>query len=75
MTPLADRMKLHKTGQLTWPEPELKRMCDQCDHFTNAGVKTPGKGRCALVRAHQNADGAVFKGAEAIACPKFRSKY
>lgn len=74
MTELQEKMKLHKKGQLTWPEPELKKFCDQCGHFSNAGVKTAGKGRCTLVRAHQNADGVVFLGSEAIACPKFRQK-
>lgn len=32
-----------------------------------------GKGRCDLVKLHhgKNANGALFKGAEAMACPQF----
>lgn len=71
MTDLAQRMKLHVPGQLTWPEPELGRTCSECAYFQTADFKTPGKGRCHLVRAHQNVSGLGFDGASATACPKF----
>jgi len=33
VTELAARMTLHTPGQITWPEPDLKKTCDQCQHF------------------------------------------
>lgn len=77
-TPLEERMKLHKHGQITWPEPQLKRWCSDCDHFTQAGIaevtKANGRGRCGLVRAHHHSDGNLFVGTEGIACPQFRER-
>lgn len=72
-TPLAERMAKFTAGQITWPEPKLGRTCDQCEYFSRNGIKTEGKGRCWLVRAHQRVDGLAFKGADAVACPKFRA--
>lgn len=74
MTDLALRMKLHTPGQVTWPEPELRRFCDACDHYSTAGIKAPDKGRCKMVAAHQNVAGKIFGGGEATACPLFREK-
>ena len=73
MTDLAARMALHTPGQITWPEPELKKTCNQCHHY---GPPPNGcaadKGVCGLVQAHQNVVGRVFEGAKATACPQFR---
>lgn len=33
MTALAQRIKLHSPGQVTWPEPELSQKCASCAHF------------------------------------------
>lgn len=72
-TPLPERMKLHVLGQITWPEPKLGRRCNECRHFLNSALKTEGKGRCDLVRAHggKGALGVGFTGKKAIACPQF----
>lgn len=72
-TPLDERMRMHRAGQITWPEPALGRTCAECRHFLVADVKTRGKGRCDLVRAHANGKvtGVLFEGANAIACPQF----
>lgn len=70
-TKLADRMALFKAGQITWPEPQVRKWCNTCVKFSTEGVKTAGKGRCVLVRAHHRADGRVFDGGEAIACPYY----
>ena len=64
-------MVLHVAGQVTWPEPEVGRMCDACAHFSTSRFKTPGKGECRLVRLHQNVLGKAFDGTTATACPKF----
>lgn len=72
-TPLVDRMALHVAGQITWPEPLLRRTCAECQHFNTAGLKTAGKGRCNLVRGHQKTEGKAFTGANAVACPQFRA--
>lgn len=71
MTALDRRMALHVEGQVTWPEPEVGRMCDACAHYSTARFKTAGKGECRLVRLHQNVLGRGFDGAKATACPKF----
>lgn len=71
-TPLPQRMALHMPGQITWPEPELKKYCDSCSHYRTEGAPPQEKGRCWLVSAHQNAKGVRFKGAEATACPQWR---
>lgn len=71
MTRLSSRMALHVEGQVTWPEPEVGRMCDACAHYSAARFKTAGKGECRLVRLHQNVLGKGFDGATATACSKF----
>ena len=72
-TDLTKRMSLHKLGQITWPEPKLRKWCSQCRHFLTKDIKTAGKGRCDLVMLHANGkgQGVAFDGANAIACPKF----
>lgn len=74
MTELAARMALHTPGQITWPEPDLKKTCDQCQHFAPPpdGARGEGEGVCDLVRAHQHVTGRAFYGAKATACPQFR---
>ena len=72
-TPLDERMKLHKPGQVTWPGPQLKKYCDACRHFYTGDVKPAGKGRCDLVKLNggKGANGVAYTGAEGIACPQF----
>lgn len=72
MTDLAARMALHTAGQVTWPEPDIGQTCDQCQHYDTENMKTAGKGRCWLVKAHQGIEGKSFEGAKATACPQFR---
>lgn len=69
-TALEARIALHNPGQITWPEPELRRNCAQCGHYRPEGAR--GKGRCALVKAMHKVDGNQFVGAEAVACPQFK---
>lgn len=72
-TDLAKRMSMHTAGQITWPEPKLRKWCSQCRHFLTKDVKTEGKGRCDLVKLHANgkSQGVLFDGRNATACPKF----
>jgi len=71
-TPLAERMKLHKPGQITWPEPELKEECISCRHYYKGDTAHVDKGRCDLVRKHDaRAIGSAFFGATATACSMF----
>lgn len=74
-TPLAERMAKHTAGQITWPEPALRKWCDGCRHFYTADTKTLGKGRCDLVKCHSNGktNGVAFVGSEAMACPQFEA--
>lgn len=78
MTDLEQRMKLHTPGQVTWPELGTRRKCKQCDHFTTRDVSEvrwgKGYGRCARARELLGQNGAQFIGANAQACPQFRSK-
>lgn len=72
-TPLPQRMALHVPGQITWPEPELKKFCDSCAHYSRRGNKADAeKGRCYLVSAHHRVQGLFFKGADATAWPQWR---
>ena len=72
-TPLPDRMALHTAGQVTWPEPLLNRRCADCQHFDRRDIKTPGKGRCWLVRARHGTAGKAFIGTDTVACPQFKA--
>ena len=76
MTELNRRIELHKPGQITWPEPDLKKYCTSCRHFGDISeLKAGVKGRCGLVAKHHlKTTGIKFYGAEAIACPQFRDK-
>ena len=77
MTDLTERMRLHKPGQVTWPEPELNKWCSSCRFFNQADQtrarQAEGKGRCEMVANINNhkIKGVVFNGREAKACPKF----
>lgn len=71
ITPLEARMKLFTKGQITWPEPVLKKHCDACRHYFKGDTDHVDKGRCDLVKCHHRANGKQFVGTEAIACPQF----
>lgn len=73
-TELAARMALHLPGQVTWPEPQLRKRCEDCTHL-QLFDSPAGKGRCALVMAHHKVKGANFDVSGAIACPQFRSRF
>ena len=59
-TELAVRMALHLPGQLTWPEPNLRKRCEDCAHAQLFDAPA-GKARCALVTAHHKVKGAAFE--------------
>lgn len=72
MTDLAERMKKHTAGQVTWPEPELGKNCVTCKHYAPIEGHNPtNKGSCRKVTEHQNVQGKNFAGADAIACPLY----
>lgn len=73
-TELAARMALHLPGQLTWPEPNLRRRCEDCAHVQLFDAPA-GKARCGLVMAHHKVKGAAFELGGAIACPQFRARF
>jgi hypothetical protein len=79
-TDIGKRMSLHKEGQVTWPEPNLKRRCSQCALFTTDPKKTHrnslpgGKGICLKsYNLDRNAKPKAFHGKEAIACPQYQA--
>jgi len=71
-TPLDERMRLYKKGQLTWPEPKLGKYCDAC-RFYYIDNAAGDKGRCDLVYLHTKSRGVLFRGPDATACSKFEA--
>lgn len=69
---LQDRMQRYTPGQVTWPDLNRDRNCAECSFFYTGDAKFKGSGRCDLVRKYHKTIGAQFRGAEAIACPKFK---
>ena len=79
VTDLSDRMVLYSAGQVTWPEPSLKRKCADCRlfvrHRLSAKKWKEGRGHCKQV-ANMSLGrqwGVDFPGS-AIACPKFDAR-
>jgi len=78
-TPLDERIRLHKPGQLTWPEPKLGEQCAQCRHFTTDPREThrntlpASKGICKGVYHRDPHARPVPFAANAIACSQFSS--
>ena len=73
---LKARMAAHVPGQVTWPVLDgTRRYCYSCSHWAYHKTNAKGQklGRCAMVRnMDQGALGALFDGAEAIACSLHR---
>ena len=72
VTPLPERMALHTAGQITWPEPALKKNCATCRFLDKNDSANPDKARCGLVQAHggPKSKGVLFNFMDAIACPE-----
>ena len=68
-TALAERMRIHTPGQVTWPEPQLGKTCAECTHFITTRFKTAGKGECYLVKGHQGVAGKGFDGGGGYSLP------
>lgn len=88
MTDMGDRVRLYQKGQMTWPEPELGRKCNQCAHFRETRNeyerRKPAEqriGKCgafiawarATQRPQNDQGGYAFPG-YSWACPQFEAK-
>jgi hypothetical protein len=75
-TPLEERMALHVPGQISWPEPKLRKNCIHCRHFLTNGEARAGYGTCDLVyktsgTSKSRVTGKKFNGHNAQACMMF----
>lgn len=73
---LKERMAAHVPGQVTWPVLNgMRRYCESCRYWQYSKTTAKGQklGRCEMVHnMDQGALGALFDGAEAIACSLHR---